>query len=183
MSFSRSSVATASCHQRTTHHSFCPQLAVLLEAGVPARQACGLIAIGTDNADMQRVVSNVHETLADSALADALRKHPDHFDDLFCQLVERAEAHDMLQPMMARIAEYKERTEGLRMKMQRCFNYTLAMSTPASASLPSLWSRPRRAACLASLQSWRWDWPGHDPSQDCVPTSKARVHRGPWLAN
>ena len=126
---------------------FSRQLATLLEAGVPLAESCALIASGTNDLEMQRVVRDVGDTAqADAGFAGALRRYPDQFDDLFCRLVERAEANDALQPMMAQIAEYKEKTEGLRLNMQRCFNYTLAMT----------------AACIGVLgvaiepQSWSW---------------------------
>ena len=51
--------------------------------------------------------------------APALRKHPRHFDDLFCNLVESGEQSGALETLLERIATYKEKTEALKGKNQK----------------------------------------------------------------
>ena len=62
----------------------------------------------------------------------ALRKYPDHFDDLFCSLVESGEQSGALETMLDRIAIYKEKAEALRSKIKKAMKYPITVLVVAA---------------------------------------------------
>src|SRR5690606_20311663 len=60
-------------------------------------------------------------------LASSLSKHPQHFDDLVCSLVESGEQSDRLESLLDRIASYKEKTEALKAKIKKAMTYPIAV--------------------------------------------------------
>jgi type IV pilus assembly protein PilC len=71
---------------------FSRQLATMLSAGIPLVQAFEIVGSGHENAAMQKLIMAVKADVeGGSALAEALAKHPLHFDDLFVNLVEAGE--------------------------------------------------------------------------------------------
>ncbi len=59
--------------------------------------------------------------------ASALRKHPRHFDDLFCNLVDSGEQSGALETMLDRLATYKEKSETLKKKIKKAMTYPIAV--------------------------------------------------------
>ena len=59
---------------------------------------------------MREVVLGIKgEVEGGSTFASALRKYPQHFDNLFCSLVESGEQSGALETMLDRVAIYKEK--------------------------------------------------------------------------
>lgn len=107
---------------------FTRQLATMMEAGVPLIQSFDLIADGVDNPSMRKLLLEVKNDVASGTnLAQALRKHPIHFDDLFCNLVEAGEASGSLETMLDRVATYKEKSEALKAKIKKAMTYPISV--------------------------------------------------------
>ena len=71
---------------------FSRQMATMMKAGVPLVQSFEITADGLANKNMSALILNVKaEVEAGGTFADALKKYPQHFDDLFCNLVEAGE--------------------------------------------------------------------------------------------
>src|SRR5690606_3930729 len=68
-----------------------------------------------------------NEVAAGNGFAAALRQHPRHFDDLFCNLVDSGEKSGALETMLERIAAYLEKTETLKKKVRKAMTYPLAV--------------------------------------------------------
>ena len=66
-----------------------------------------------------------------TSLTASLRKHPLHFDDLFCNLVEAGEQAGVLETLLDKIATYKEKTESLKAKIKKALFYPMAVITVA----------------------------------------------------
>jgi type IV pilus assembly protein PilC len=62
-----------------------------------------------------------------SALAEALAKHPLHFDDLFCNLVHAGEQAGILENLLDKIATYKEKIEAIKSKIKKAMFYPVAI--------------------------------------------------------
>ena len=94
---------------------FTRQLATMMKAGVP------LVQIYEIRDDVS----------AGGGFANALRKHPRQFDDLFCSLVESGETAGALETMLDRVATYKEKTEQLKAKIKKALTYPIAVMVVA----------------------------------------------------
>ena len=69
---------------------FSRQLATMMTAGIPLVQAFEIIGAGHDNPAVQKLVLAVKSDVeGGTALADALAKHPLHFDDLYRESRDR----------------------------------------------------------------------------------------------
>jgi type IV pilus assembly protein PilC len=66
-----------------------------------------------------------------TALADALAKHPLHFDDLFVSLVAAGEQAGALETLLDKIATYKEKTEAIKKKIKKALFYPAAVMVVA----------------------------------------------------
>ena len=60
-------------------------------------------------------------------MSGALRKHPDYFDDLYCDLVYTGEQSGALETIYDRIATYKEKAEALKSKIKKAMLYPIAV--------------------------------------------------------
>jgi type IV pilus assembly protein PilC len=62
-----------------------------------------------------------------TTLANALSKHPLHFDDLFVNLVSAGEQAGALETLLDKIATYKEKTEAIKKKVKKALFYPAAV--------------------------------------------------------
>lgn len=107
---------------------FTRQMSTMMRAGVPLVQAFDIVADGLDKAKVTELVKAVRNDVASgSSFAASLRKHPAHFDDLFCNLVDAGEQSGSLETMLDRIATYKEKTESLKAKVKKAMTYPIAV--------------------------------------------------------
>lgn len=103
---------------------FTRQLATMMKAGVPLVQSFEIVAEGLDNPAMREVVLGIKgEVEGGNTFAGALRKYPQHFDKLFCSLVESGEQSGALETMLDRVAIYKEKSELLKQKIKKAMKY------------------------------------------------------------
>ncbi|WKD48619.1 type II secretion system F family protein [Microbulbifer spongiae] len=107
---------------------FTRQMATMMKAGVPLVQSFEIVADGLDNQGLKELIYKIRDDVASgTAFADALRKHPLHFDNLFCNLVASGEQSGALETMLDRIATYKEKTESLKAKIKKAMTYPIAV--------------------------------------------------------
>jgi len=67
------------------------------------------------------------EVESGSTFTNSLRKYPEHFDDLFCSLVEAGEQSGTLESLLGEIATYKEKSESLKKKIKKAMTYPIAV--------------------------------------------------------
>ena len=107
---------------------FTRQMATMMKAGVPLVQSFQIVAEGVDNKNLESLILSIKEDVASGlGFANALRKHPKYFDDLFCSLVESGEQSGALETMLDRIALYKEKTEAIKAKIKKAMTYPIAV--------------------------------------------------------
>ena len=112
---------------------FTRQLATMMKAGVPLVQSIDIVADGVDNPAMKELIYKIRDDVSGgNSFASAIRGQPDHFDDLFCNLVDAGEQSGSLETMLQRLAEYKEKTEALKGKIKAAMNYPIAVLVVAS---------------------------------------------------
>src|SRR3954463_14587863 len=72
---------------------FTRQLATMMKAGVPLLQAFDIVARGAATPRMTKLLTDIRSDVeTGTSLSAAFRKHPMHFDALYCNLVEAGEA-------------------------------------------------------------------------------------------
>lgn len=113
---------------------FTRQIATMLTAGVPLLQGLEMVAKGTDHPRVRSLMLTIaNEVGAGSPLAATLRKHPDVFDDLYCDLVDSGEQSGSLEGIYDRIATYREKSEALKAKIKKALVYPAAVILVALA--------------------------------------------------
>ena len=108
------------------------QIATMLGAGVTLIQSLDMIAQGHAKASMRKLLHEIsNEVKSGNPLSGALRKHPDYFDDLYCDLVYTGEQSGALETIYDRIATYKEKAEALKSKIKKAMLYPIAVGVVA----------------------------------------------------
>ncbi len=107
---------------------FSRQLATMMAAGIPLVQAFDIIGKGHEKPAMQDMLASIKANIeGGSTLTESLAKFPFHFDELFCNLVEAGEHAGILEELLNKIAEYKEKTESLKAKIKKALTYPIAV--------------------------------------------------------
>jgi type IV pilus assembly protein PilC len=108
--------------------TFSRQLATMMSAGVPLVQSFEIVARGLENKGMQDLLLAIKADIeAGGTLAEALGKHPTHFDRLYINLVTAGEAAGILESILHKIATYLEKTEALKSKIKSAMFYPTAV--------------------------------------------------------
>ena len=107
---------------------FTRQMATMMKAGVPLLQSFDIIGEGFDNPAMRKLVNELkQEVAAGNSFAASLRKKPQYFDELYCNLVDAGEQAGALDTLLERVATYKEKSESLKAKIKKAMTYPLAV--------------------------------------------------------
>jgi type IV pilus assembly protein PilC len=107
---------------------FTRQLATMMKSGIPLVQSFEIVGETLENPSMRALVLNIRDDVAaGNNFADCIRKHPRHFDDLFCNLVDAGEQSGALETMLDRLATYKEKSEALKAKIKKAMNYPIGV--------------------------------------------------------
>ncbi len=107
---------------------FARQLTTMIGAGVPLVQSFEIVGEGHDNKAMRELLLGIKVDLEGGAqLTQAMRAHPEAFDDLFCALVEAGEQSGTLEKLLNEIATFKEKSESLKRKIKKAVKYPIAV--------------------------------------------------------
>ncbi|MEA9976076.1 MULTISPECIES: type II secretion system F family protein [unclassified Pseudomonas] len=107
---------------------FTRQMSTMMKAGVPLLQSFDIIGESSDNPKMRALVNELkQEVAAGNSFASALKKKPEYFDDLYCNLVDAGEQAGALETLLERVATYKEKTEALKAKIKKAMTYPIAV--------------------------------------------------------
>jgi type IV pilus assembly protein PilC len=111
---------------------FTRQLSTMMRAGVPLIQSFDIVARGSTNARMTRLLTDIRSDVeTGTSLSAAFRKHPLYFDALYCNLVEAGEAGGILETLLDRLAVYQEKTMAIKNKIKSALIYPIAVITVA----------------------------------------------------
>ncbi len=111
---------------------FSRQLATMMSAGVPLVQAFEIIGRGHENAGMQELILGIKSDIeTGNKLTEALKKRPQYFNDLYCNLVEAGEHAGILESILHKVALYQEKIEALKSKVKSALFYPAAVIVTA----------------------------------------------------
>jgi type IV pilus assembly protein PilC len=111
---------------------FTRQLSTMMRAGVPLIQSFDIVARGSPNPRLTKLLTDIRSDVeTGSSLSSAFRKHPLHFDALYCNLVEAGEAGGILEALLDRLAVYQEKTMAIKNKIKSALIYPVAVLVTA----------------------------------------------------
>jgi type IV pilus assembly protein PilC len=103
---------------------FTRQFSTMIDAGLPLVQCLDVLAKQQDNRTFKTILLKVKEDVeSGSTFADALKKHPRVFDELFVNLVAAGEVGGILDTILNRLAAYIEKALKLRKKVKSAMTY------------------------------------------------------------
>ena len=106
---------------------FTRQLATLLHSGVALLQALDIVIKGMPTGKAKNVVRAIRRRIeGGSALHLALRRHGE-FGNVYCDVVAAGEAAGMLETMLERLAEHREKTAKLQRSIRAAMAYPIAV--------------------------------------------------------
>ena len=107
---------------------FTRQLSTMMRAGVPLIQSFDIVARGSTNPRMTRLLTDIRSDVeTGTSLSAAFRKHPLYFDGLYCNLVEAGEQGGILETLLDRLAIYQEKTMAIKNKIKSALIYPVAV--------------------------------------------------------
>ena len=103
---------------------FCRQFSTMIDAGLPIIQCLDLLSTQAENATFKKILKQVKEDVeGGTTLADALKKHPDQFDDLFVNMIAAGEAGGILDTILRRLSAMLEKAARLKAKVKSAMMY------------------------------------------------------------
>ena len=103
---------------------FTRQFATMIDAGLPLVQCLEIQADQQPNKRFKEILRDVKQEVEQgSTFADALRRHPKPFDNLYTNLVQAGEIGGILDTILNRLAIYLEKAESLKRKVKGAMVY------------------------------------------------------------
>ena len=100
----------------------------MIDAGLPIVQCIDILAQQSESKLMRKTLSTIKSDVeGGSTFADALRKHPKIFDDLYVNMVEAGEAGGILNAILNRVALFIEKANRLKKKVKGAMIYPCAI--------------------------------------------------------
>ena len=114
---------------------FTRQFSTMINAGLPLVQALDILAKQSENKALKDVTrAVVFDVESGHTVADALRKHPRAFTDLYVNMVAAGEAGGILDTILMRLATFLEKNDALVRKVKGAMIYPgVIMSVAAIA--------------------------------------------------
>ena len=114
--------------------TFTRQLSTLQDAGLPILRSLRILEGQSKPGPLKNSLMNVIEDIeSGSTLSEAMSRNPKAFDNLYVNMVKAGEAGGALEVILQRLAEFKERAQSLRRKVQGAMIYPVAVITVATA--------------------------------------------------
>jgi type IV pilus assembly protein PilC len=133
---------------------FTRQFSVMIDAGLPLVQCLEILGSQQQNKTFAKVLQQTRMDVEGGAsLADAMRKHPKAFDDLFTNMIAAGEAGGILDTILKRLATYIEKSVKLKAQVKGAMVYPISvLSIAAIVIAVILWKViPTFASMFAGL--------------------------------
>ncbi len=113
---------------------FTRQFATMIDAGLPIVQCLDILSQQTENKVFRNTIRTIKEDVEGGlTLADALKKHPKAFDDLYVNMVAAGEVGGVLNTILNRIALFIEKANKLKKKVKGAMIYPCTIIVVAVA--------------------------------------------------
>ena len=113
--------------------TFTRQLSTLQDAGLPILRSLRILEGQSKPGILKNSLAGVIEDVeSGNTLSEAMAKQPRCFDGLYVNMVKAGEAGGALEVILQRLAEFKERAQSLKRKVQGAMIYPSAVVTVAT---------------------------------------------------
>ncbi len=107
---------------------FVRQFSVMIDAGLPLVQCLEILGTQQENKNFAKILQTTRmDVEGGSTLADAMRKHPKAFDELFTNMIAAGEAGGILDTILKRLATYIEKAVKLKAQVKGAMVYPVAV--------------------------------------------------------
>jgi type IV pilus assembly protein PilC len=118
---------------------FTRQFSTMINAGLPLVQALDILSKQSENKSLQDVTrAVVFDVESGNTVADALRKHPKAFSDLYVNMVAAGEAGGILDTILLRLATFMEKNDALVRKVKGAMIYPGVIMSVAAIAIAVL---------------------------------------------
>jgi type IV pilus assembly protein PilC len=105
---------------------FARQFSTMIDAGLPIIQCLDILYAQQSNVTFQKMLKEIKESVEGGAtLAEALKKFPKQFDDLFVNMIAAGEAGGILDAILRRLAAYMEKAAKLKAQVKGAMTYPI----------------------------------------------------------
>ena len=105
---------------------FARQFSTMIDAGLPIVQCLEILLSQQENKTFKKMLKDIKESVeSGSTLAEALKKFPRQFDDLFVNMIAAGEAGGILDTILRRLSGYMEKAAKLKAKVKGAMTYPL----------------------------------------------------------
>ena len=105
---------------------FARQFSTMIDAGLPIIQCLDILYSQQENATFKKMLRSIKDDVESGAtLAEALKKFPDEFDDLFVNMIAAGEAGGILDTILRRLSTYMEKAARLKSKVKGAMTYPI----------------------------------------------------------
>ena len=106
------------------------QLSTMINAGVPMVQAFELLVSASDSRGMKAMLEGILGPIKDGErVADAFNRYPKYFNRLFVSLLAAGDQGGILDTILLRLADYREKTLALQKKIRSAMIYPASIIT------------------------------------------------------
>jgi type IV pilus assembly protein PilC len=133
---------------------FTRQFSVMIDAGLPLVQCLEILANQQEHKSFQKILLQVRQDVeAGSTLADAMRRHPKAFNNLYVNMVAAGEAGGILDTILQRLSVYIEKAVKLSSQVKAALIYPVAVIVIAAIVVAVILLKviPTFAALFTSL--------------------------------
>jgi type IV pilus assembly protein PilC len=113
---------------------FTRQFATMIDAGLPLVQALEILTTQVESKVLGKTLGIIKSDVeSGSTYADAIRKHPKVFTELYANMVAAGESGGILDTILNRLAAYIEKSMKLKKKVKGAMTYPIVVSFIAIA--------------------------------------------------
>jgi type IV pilus assembly protein PilC len=118
---------------------FTRQFSTMINAGLPLVQALSILSEQSENPALKDITKQVvYDVESGNTLADALRKHPKAFNELYVNMVAAGEAGGILDTILLRLAVFIEKNDALVRKVKGAMIYPGVIMSVAAVAISAL---------------------------------------------
>src|SRR5574340_1319680 len=111
---------------------FTRQFSTMIDAGLPLVQALEILSTQVENKFLAKSIATIKDDVeSGSTYADALKKHPRIFSELYANMVAAGESGGILDTILNRLAAYIEKAMKLKKKVKGAMVYPIVVSSIA----------------------------------------------------